>query len=69
MRDQGPRLGAPRWVTSLAVLVGGAIGFFLQERWNLDNEGAFVLTILTCSMAAFVVNLAWLLNERRKMQP
>lgn len=57
---------APRRYINTAVIVGGAIGFVIQSAFNMDNEGAFILTGVCCFAAVAVVNFSWLYHVRRK---
>jgi dolichyl-phosphate-mannose--protein O-mannosyl transferase len=58
-------LTPPRRYVNMAVLVGGGIGFFWQDRMNLDNSAAFALTAVCCLVAVAVLNFAWLYKVRR----
>ncbi len=61
-------VSAPRPVINLAILIGGGVGYLLQDAMNLNNEGAFVLTGVCCLVAVALTNFAWLAYEHTRKQ-
>ena len=67
-RERTRLVTAPRLYINVAILVGGIIGFFVQDAMNLDNEGAFILTGAFCFLAVIIVNFGWLYHVRRQQR-
>lgn len=63
-RQDRPRLGVSRLVLNIAILVGGGIGFVVQNQIGMTNEEAFILVGGFALGAVALANFAWLFNER-----
>lgn len=59
-RSQHPNpLPAPsRMVLNAGILVGGLIGFYIQNQAGSDNTQAFLVTGVCCFIGAFMFSVA-----------
>ena len=59
-------VSAPRSWINAAIIVGGIIGLIVQAGMGLDAEEAFIVVGLFCFGAVTIVNVGWLIRERRR---
>ena len=64
-REKTRLVSAPRSWVNAAIIIGGIIGLIVQAMLDLNNEGAFILVGLFCFGAVTIVNVGWLIKERR----
>jgi len=59
-------VSAPRLWINAAIIIGGIIGLIVQAILELDSEASFILVALFCFGAVTLVNVGWLIKERRQ---
>ena len=64
-REKTRLVSAPRLWVNAAILIGGMVGLIVQAVMELDSEAAFVVVGLFCFGAVALVNVGWLVKERR----
>ena len=64
-RERTRLVSAPRSWINAAIIIGGIIGLIVQALLEMDSEGAFILVGLFCFGAVALVNIGWLIKERR----
>jgi hypothetical protein len=65
-REKTRLVSAPRSWINAAIIIGGIMGLIVQAILELDSEAAFVVVGLFCFGAVTLVNVFWLIKERRQ---